>query len=145
VTYPFLHLDGNSAGTVSKEFQKSLNGKLTRRCAHCGTKLVKSTTFSNDSPPVVILSLLNAKLKKNQKIAVQSSTEDIKTSYRLRGVVYHGSYHFTARIIDGNNCIWYHDGMTTGKDCVYEGKQKDISDIGSVNGRRATLLIYVPT
>jgi len=144
VTYPFWHLDGNSAGTVSKEFQKSLNGQLTRRCVYCRTKLVKSTRFSNDSPPVVILSLLNAKLKITQKIVVQSSTEDVKSSYRLRGVVYHGSYHFTARIIDSNNCVWYHDGMTTGKDCVYEGKWKDIGDIGSVNDRRATLLIYVP-
>jgi len=144
VTYPFWHLDGNSAGTVSKEFQKSLNGQLTRRCVYCRTKLVKSTRFSNDSPPVVILSLLNANLKITQKIVVQSSTEDVKSSYRLRGVVYHGSYHFTARIIDSNNCVWYHDGMTTGKDCVYEGKWKDIGDIGSVNDRRATLLIYVP-
>jgi len=90
----------------------------------------------------VILSLLNAKLN-NSEDCGPVIYRDVKSSYRLRGVVYHGSYHFTARIIDSNNCVWYHDGMTTGKDCVYEGKWKDISDIGSVNERRATLLIYV--
>jgi len=96
VTYPFLHLDGNSAGTVSKEFQKSLNGKLTRRCAHCGTKLVKSTTFSNDSPPVVILSLLNAKLKKIRRLQsshLQKTSKHHTVQVERGGVPWLISFH----------------------------------------------------
>jgi len=79
--------------TVSKEFQKSLNGQLTRRvCILLGQKLVKSTRFSNDSPPVVILSSVECKAQNNSEDCGPSSTEYVKSSYRLRGVVYHGAH-----------------------------------------------------
>jgi len=64
--------------------------------------LVKSTTFSNDSPPVVILSLLNAKLKKKSEDCSPVIYRRHQNIIQVERVVYHGSYHFTARIIDGN-------------------------------------------
>ena len=29
----------------------------------------------------------------------------------LRGIVYHGGYHFTSRIISSDQQIWYHNGI----------------------------------
>ncbi|KAJ7038712.1 hypothetical protein C8F04DRAFT_910233, partial [Mycena alexandri] len=38
----------------------------------------------------------------------------------LRGVIYHGSFHFTSRIIGTDGRVWFHDGMTTGQVCTDE-------------------------
>lgn len=43
-----------------------------------------------------------------------------ESSYRLIGLIYHGGNHFTSRIIEPDGKIWYHDGITTGRNC--EGK-----------------------
>ncbi|KAF8887192.1 hypothetical protein BD779DRAFT_1441193, partial [Infundibulicybe gibba] len=35
-------------------------------------------------------------------------------TYSLRGIIYHGSGHFTARVITSSGTMWYHDGIVTG-------------------------------
>ena len=44
------------------------------------------------------------------------------TTLHLKGLVSHGNYHFTCRIIDKSGTIWFHDGMTTGHITLKEGK-----------------------
>ncbi|KAI0092920.1 hypothetical protein BDY19DRAFT_883196 [Irpex rosettiformis] len=41
--------------------------------------------------------------------------------YKLIGIIYYGSMHFTSRIIDSSGSIWYHDGIETASTCIYEG------------------------
>ncbi|EIM87775.1 uncharacterized protein STEHIDRAFT_54710 [Stereum hirsutum FP-91666 SS1] len=65
-----------------------------------------------------------------------------KTKYRLAGVVYHGTYHFTARLIDKNSNTWCHDGMTNAGKCIPAGKVKDVPDMSVLEGRVACLAIY---
>jgi len=38
----------------------------------------------------------------------------------LRGTVYHGDNHFISRFISSNGTIWYHDGITTGRQYTEE-------------------------
>jgi len=82
------------------------------------------------------LSLLNPKLKIQNKLSFRTSADSDKTDYSLKGIIYHGQYHFTSRLIDNAGGIWYHDGMTSGRECVYEGKWKDIQDIYQASGER---------
>jgi hypothetical protein len=42
-------------------------------------------------------------------------------AYRLRGLIYWGEFHFVSRIIDRSGQVWFHDGMTTGSSCQWEG------------------------
>src|SRR6266550_3563957 len=42
-------------------------------------------------------------------------------TYILSGVIYFGNYHFTSRILDKSGLIWFHDGIATGNDVIYEG------------------------
>ncbi|KAJ7310828.1 hypothetical protein DFH08DRAFT_667300, partial [Mycena albidolilacea] len=41
--------------------------------------------------------------------------------YALRGVIYSGENHFTARVIKDNGAVWYHDGIETGSTTIAEG------------------------
>jgi hypothetical protein len=42
-------------------------------------------------------------------------------NYRLAGIVYFGDMHFVARIIRQDGQIWFHDGITTQRNLIYEG------------------------
>jgi hypothetical protein len=43
------------------------------------------------------------------------------TILRLKGIIYHGNFHFISRIITNDGKIWLHDGMTTGRNAMMEG------------------------
>ena len=38
--------------------------------------------------------------------------------------------------------VWYHDGMTTARECKYEGKLSELTDIRDAEGRRISTVIY---
>src|SRR5882672_9665918 len=39
----------------------------------------------------------------------------------VRGLIYHGDFHFTSCIIGTDGIVWYHNGMTTGSNCENDG------------------------
>ena len=49
------------------------------------------------------------------------------TTLHLKGLVYHGGYHFTCQNIDESENIWFHDGITTGRISLKEGKFESVS------------------
>ncbi|KAI0041265.1 hypothetical protein FA95DRAFT_1479505, partial [Auriscalpium vulgare] len=61
--------------------------------------------------------------------------------FRLVGIIYHGGYHFTARIFDLLDQCWYHDGIATKTKFVPEGL-KDNVDLFHAEGRVAALALY---
>ena len=62
----------------------------------------------------------------------------------LRGVIYGGGFHFTAKFISTSGNVWFHDGMTTRESCVEEGSldQMEISSLQTASGKSAVMLIY---
>ncbi|KAF8573066.1 hypothetical protein K439DRAFT_1376613, partial [Ramaria rubella] len=60
------------------------------------------------------------------------------------GIIYFGSEHFTARIVDNAMKVWYHDGITTQIFCTYEGDLSSFSDqeMWFKEGRRVSSRIY---
>ncbi|KAF8811158.1 hypothetical protein BYT27DRAFT_7029664, partial [Phlegmacium glaucopus] len=65
------------------------------------------------------------------------------TTYKLRGVMYHLDNHFTSRFISRSGCVWYHDGISTGRHMECEGNIGDISDLGICRSRIATCAVYI--
>ena len=59
--------------------------------------------------------------------AVHSSSP-LPQVYKLRGIVYHGGFHFNSCVITEAGDIWYHDGIATGDKCVPDSQLKNISD-----------------
>ena len=62
----------------------------------------------------------------------------------IRGLIYHGDFHFTSRIIGTDGMVWYHDGITTRSSCENEG---DFTKFSSKNllkyrGKNLILVVY---
>lgn len=66
----------------------------------------------------------------------------VQTGLRFAGVIYAGSNHFTARYIATNYTSWYHDGISTGRDCIEEGYFENV-DSAHARGRQAYIYLYV--
>ncbi|KAJ7019096.1 hypothetical protein C8F04DRAFT_976173 [Mycena alexandri] len=62
----------------------------------------------------------------------------------LRGIVYGGAAHFTARYISTDGSVWFHDGITTGSRCVEEGNlnSMDVASLNHARGKTALTLVY---
>ena len=58
------------------------------------------------------------------------------------GIIYHGSFHFTARLIDKTMNTYYYDGIKTGPECILEGKFNTIENVYKVDQRKASTLVY---
>ncbi len=48
--------------------------------------------------------------------------------YKLKGIIYFGGAHFTSRVINQSGELWYHDGIATGRNCIYNGKVREIQN-----------------
>ncbi|KAJ7927081.1 hypothetical protein B0H13DRAFT_1599006 [Mycena leptocephala] len=71
------------------------------------------------APPCFYLSLTDATVLIDSAVNLIVGT--LTERYALRGVIYEGEEHFTCRIIKPNGDAWYHDGIDTGRECVFEG------------------------
>jgi len=65
------------------------------------------------------------------------------TILHLKGIIYHGSFHFISRIITNDGQIWLHDGIA-GRDAVNEGNIRNISnsDLTLCKGKVIALAVY---
>ncbi|KAI0056157.1 hypothetical protein BV25DRAFT_1787751, partial [Artomyces pyxidatus] len=65
-----------------------------------------------------------------------------KCTYNLKGMIYHGGDHFTARIVNDKGEVWYHDGISTGRHCRAETRLTGIPDIYTVVDRSISVVVY---
>ncbi|KAJ6480466.1 hypothetical protein C8R47DRAFT_1050141 [Mycena vitilis] len=64
---------------------------------------------------------------------------------RLRGIVYGGQGHFTCRLIRKDGRMWFHDGITTGRNCLPEANFHAIEDrlvLHKCGEKKAVCVIY---
>ena len=62
----------------------------------------------------------------------------------VRGLIYHGNFHFASCIIGTDGIVWYHDGLTTGSSCENEGNFDKFSSkkLLTCKRKRLTLVVY---
>ncbi|KAA1479973.1 hypothetical protein DENSPDRAFT_746363, partial [Dentipellis sp. KUC8613] len=65
-----------------------------------------------------------------------------RVSYKLKGVIYLGGNHFTARIVGNKGEVWYHDGIGTKHNSEYEGQLPNLKDMFTAKDRAACMMIY---
>ena len=46
---------------------------------------------------------------------------DRSREFYIKGIVYHGGFHFTSRVITNDGRVWFHDGQL-GANCQYGGR-----------------------
>lgn len=115
------------------------------RCPLCRARGSLYTRYRFDSPPPFIFLEIPAEDSRFPDVLPEHTvtlTLDSSTqTWRLFGVIYLGGQHFTCRLVRFNGSIWYHDGITTGNRCLFEGNIT--ATLGEAHGRRACLFLYV--
>lgn len=84
----------------------------------CGNGMLKMVKL-DDAPPLIYLSMSDTDVLIDTALTLVIG--DYRQRYALRGVLYGGENHFTSRIVKPDGETWFHDGIETGKKCVYEG------------------------
>ncbi|KAF8211044.1 hypothetical protein K438DRAFT_1553662, partial [Mycena galopus ATCC 62051] len=100
--------------------------KLIKVCPCCRdngrTHRMRRTTTLNAIPPVLILGINSTELVMDDHIHLSTATGN--SSLRLAGLIYHSpsAVHFTCMVVDVEGRLWYHDGMTTKRNTLFNGK-----------------------
>jgi hypothetical protein len=86
---------------------------------------MRRLTTVYEVPPIMILSISLNTLRLDEEI-VFGPTKTLK----LHGLINHSQIaaHFTSVVVDSRGVMWYHDGMTTGRSCMYNGRFLDKQD-----------------
>ncbi len=115
--------------------------RIPTPCSECQRYLVISKTF-HIMPTILILHLGMQQMIISQTIVIQldSGTH----TYKLKGMMYYGSYHFTSQFVDKNNGVWYHDGASPAHQiCEYQGPLQNMNNNAILHVRNRQLLTAI--
>ena len=118
---------------------------IERRCNTCMGRLYREFKLIY-APPLIVLDFSGLEFIQSQQMVINTSfnvtIDDNEYTYKLRGIIYYGDFHFTSRIIYENGMTWFHDGMITMDRLIYEGVIENISNIGVCRGKHASVAFY---
>ena len=99
--------------------------KTNKICPKCRFSLYK-TQYINELLSLLIFALAPwIDINKRLTFDVSHSSKE----YILKGIIYSNNHHFTARLIDENLNVWYHDGQITRSLCRKEQFLMQVDDI----------------
>ncbi|KAJ6517750.1 hypothetical protein DFH09DRAFT_940166 [Mycena vulgaris] len=63
--------------------------------------------------------------------------DNSNVTLKLRGLIYHSEIaaHFTSVVLDAEGLMWYHDGITTKRTCVNNGRYSVLRDLLTIHWR----------
>jgi hypothetical protein len=108
------------------------------QCDICGEFLLRQFHFES-IPQVLIFDVEGVEMVIDKEIQIVKNGKYI--SMALKGVIYFGEYHYTSRVIV-NNQVWFHDGLSTGKEMMYEGELHTMTDFYHSRGKEAHVAVY---
>jgi len=126
--------------SVKEQLRKAFVRCTRMSCPECLSPL-QQLTYYHQTPRILLLSAGGPSISVNKSIKIRTSNQS--HLFKLKGIVYHGGFHFTSQIIIDNNAVWYHDGQL-GPNCLFENELSDFSetDLNSFGGRQISLIIY---
>ncbi|KAJ7784228.1 hypothetical protein B0H16DRAFT_1296841 [Mycena metata] len=101
---------------------------------------MRRLTTIHEGPPILVLCINSEDILLDEELRFTPTI-----TLRLRGLIYHSQMakHFTSVVMDAAGTMWYHDGITTRRNCVNTGKFKDLQDRRSLHRRGEQLLCAV--
>ena len=106
-----------------------------RRCRVCNDSYAQVVDYI-DPPKIIAFEVRDKTTVLDTIVSVRQLT-GADLNYRLAGIVYFDDVHFIACIIRQDSQIWFHDGITTHHNLIYEGSigsgQIDLSSAHSKN------------
>ena len=100
--------------------------KKTKKCT-CGHDAMRTYKY-NSSVDFRVINLTPGSqgVKISKSITLCSDTGQVELP--IRGAIYYGNGHFVSRIVSPAGKVWYHDGIETKQQCVYEGNLIDYTE-----------------
>ena len=113
-------------------------------CLTCSTNMQIATTLLQPSPYLhfeIPSEITNSVLP--SRILTISNTNMLPHHYCLRGIIYHGQLHFTARLIGMDNTAWIYDGqLNMGVPVLEHGSSDGVEQLMTLQGRQPYIYIY---
>jgi hypothetical protein len=134
-----LYTDRNSTGSTSRWVQ-TLHHHQQQRCPECLAEM-HQPIFYNEPPCLLVLEYGQADMRTSHRLKIKTDEDNVEL--HLRGIAYHGSFHFTSRFISEKGDIWYHDGRRTGSTCIYDGDLTNARDSDLRRCRKRDLVLAV--
>ncbi len=136
----FLPVHSVLTSCTAEMLSEALCNSNIGSCSDCGGDLAQ--TISYDTLPKLMAFELHDKMIASKKIKIVRHHK--AHILHLRGLIYFGGFHYTARIISPEGLVYFHDGMKTGGHCIAE---KDLqlfseAELKVCEGRLAELAIY---
>ncbi|KIM77344.1 hypothetical protein PILCRDRAFT_76841 [Piloderma croceum F 1598] len=119
----------------------SLEHETHEKCPHCFSAMVQPVNFKS-TPSVLVFEINSRNIKVSKTLRFEQKGETVVLD--VRGLIYHGDFHFTSCIIGNDGMVWYHDGMTTGSSCENEGDFDKFSSrkLLKCKGTKLILVVY---
>jgi hypothetical protein len=119
----------------------SLEHETHQRCPQCFSAMMQPISFKS-APSMLVFEINSRKIKVSKTLKFEQDGEIVVLD--VRGLIYHGDFHFTSRIIGTDGIVWYHDGMTTGSSCQNEGDFDKLSPkhLLKCKGKKLILVVY---
>jgi hypothetical protein len=136
-----MHVTQNVTGSISQILENHMHHQSQQVCDNCNAPL-HSTIHFNETHKIYAIDVTDRNVTLSKTVKIQGSVR--ATTLHLKGLVYYGGYHFTCRIIDESGNIWFHDGMTTGKISIKDGKFGTLSqpNLKQCRNKQLCLVIY---
>jgi hypothetical protein len=114
---------------------------VSTRCPECNSALNIKFTLESLSPLIVLDVSAAGSVRPDPVLHVKVRDQSEPHAYHLRGIGYFGGGHFVSRILKSNGCVWYHDGMETGRLTDYHGLANNF-DWRMCQGKKPTIYVY---
>jgi len=88
----------------------SLEHETHEKCPHCFSVMIQPICFKS-IPTVLVFEINSRNIKVSKTLKFEQEGETVVLD--IRGLIYHGDFHFTSHIIGTDDMVWYHDGITT--------------------------------
>jgi hypothetical protein len=133
-----INVGGITSGSIQSDIDLFVN-VTGSKCTTCNDSLLRKFKFVC-SPQILAYPVSGVNMTVNHTLAVP--VEGQLHQYCLRGVIYHGSNHFTTRFISSAGLVWFHDGIATGRSMEYEGMLDDVV-LTQCRSKQASMSLYV--
>ena len=119
----------------------SLEHETHEKCPHFFSAMIQPISFIS-IPSVLVFEINSRNIKVSKTLKFEQEGETIVLD--IRGLIYHGDFHFTSRIIGADRIVWYHDDITTGSSCENEGDFDKFSSkrLLKCKGKNLILVVY---
>ena len=124
---------------VSKWLDVSLEQSTDRIC-DCEGAIIQNFGYRGRGPPFLYFIIKDV----NPVVELEINVIEEDAKYRLCGVIYYGSRHFTCHIVDKSRNVWYHDRFTQGARVKFVKNALNMSNAGwlKTSRYRANALVY---